>query len=476
MKKYYTDIIILLPLLLLTFLVRTYRLQTPLADWHSWRQADTAAVARNFVKEKFNILYPQSDSFLAFNSQGLENPNRWFINEFPFYNAVVALIYKQFGINHIYGRLVSIFFATLGAMFLYLLTNKLFNRKVAILAGLYYALNPYNIYYGRVVMPDPTFVSLSIISLYLTVKWVETKKVGRAIAFASTFALAMLVKPYAIFMLIPILYWLYANWGKKVYRDPKIYSYLIASFIPLLLWRLHLHSHPEGTFASAWLMNGDGIRFTGAFFRWMVFERLNRIIFATGGFVLLIIGVLRSHLTKNGKLMLAWFLSVIAYFTVFAKGNVTHDYYQLPVMPVGAILVALGFFEVVNWAKGKWEKRFNIVAATFLFVLSLAFGWYEIRGYFNINNQAIVEAGQKADEILPQDAIVITPYQGDPAFLYQTNRYGWPDSGDINDKIKKGADYYITTSRDHNYNSLIKTFPILYENDNFSIIDLTKTK
>ncbi|MFH1280289.1 MAG: dolichyl-phosphate-mannose--protein mannosyltransferase, partial [Candidatus Beckwithbacteria bacterium] len=53
---------VLLPILifLITFVPRLYRLNNPVADWHSWRQADTAAVARNFVKSDFNLLFPQS--------------------------------------------------------------------------------------------------------------------------------------------------------------------------------------------------------------------------------------------------------------------------------------------------------------------------------------------------------------------------------------------------------------------------------
>ena len=100
----------LIPLLLvvLTFTVRLYKIDNPVADWHSWRQADTAAVARNFVKADFNLLFPQSDSFLALNEYGLENPNRWFINEFPFYNAIVAVVYQNFGINVMFARLVSV--------------------------------------------------------------------------------------------------------------------------------------------------------------------------------------------------------------------------------------------------------------------------------------------------------------------------------------------------------------------------------
>ena len=44
----------------------------------------------------------------------------------------------------------------------------------------------------------------------------------------------------------------------------------------------------------------DNIRFTGAFFRWLIFERLNRIIFATGGFVLFILGIPAALKNKAG--------------------------------------------------------------------------------------------------------------------------------------------------------------------------------
>lgn len=44
------------------FLVRTYKIENPIADWHSWRQADTASVTRNFIKDGFNPFFPQYDA------------------------------------------------------------------------------------------------------------------------------------------------------------------------------------------------------------------------------------------------------------------------------------------------------------------------------------------------------------------------------------------------------------------------------
>lgn len=454
--------------------VRTYRLNTPLADWHSWRQADTAAVARNFIQEKFNLLYPQSDSLWSLSTGQLPNPHRYFMNEFPLYNASVALIYKYVGINHVYGRLVSIAVSLLGALYLFLLVQRLLGYPSAIISLLYYSLLPFNIYYNRVFMPDPTFVALSIITLYYTVSWTASRKVSTGILMMITFSLASLVKPYAVFMAIPMIYWVIRNRGLEIFRHINTYLLALGAILPLVLWRYHLSLHPEGSFATGWLLNAGNIRFTGAFFRWLIFDRLNRLIFATGGFVLFIVGLFTAHLKKNTSLFFVWTLTIFLYFTIFAKGNVNHDYYQLPIVAPGVVLAVIGAQTLLNMAKTKLSRVFNLMLISSLFILSLAFGWFEVRGYFNINNPSIVAAGQAVDQLLPEDAVVIAPYQGDPAFLYQTNRNGWPVGGNIDERMANGANFYVTTSRDAEYQELKNKYTLIHETDQYSIIQLQK--
>lgn len=436
----------------LTFIPRLYKINNPVADWHSWRQADTAAVARNFVKDGFNLLYPQSDSFLALNEQGLPNPNRYFINEFPLYNAVVAVVYKIWGVNEAYARLVSVFFASLGSAALYLISLKLFGQKIALAAALFYAFNPYNIYYGRVIMPDPIFVSLGLVAFYLFLlkPW--------NLWSAAVFALSLLVKPYAIFMLPVLVY--YGRYDLK-----KSWLWLLLAMMPFMLWRWHFNNHPEGSFASTWLLNGSNIRFSGAWFRWLIFDRMNRLIFATGGFVLLILGIISSYQDKKRLGIFIWLMSIAAYMTIFAMGNVTHDYYQLPVVPVGAILVAFGFWDLV--------KTRNLLAALSLLLISLAFGWYEVRGYFNINRPEIVAAGKAVDQLTPKDAQVIAAYNSDPAFLYQTNRHGWPDGVNLEDKVRQGATHYVSVNFDNVSEFLETKCRTLAKTEQYILIELT---
>jgi len=100
--------IILSLIFCLAFYLRTYKIDNPIADWHSWRQADTAAITRNFVKEGFTPLFPKFDALVALNTYKDKNVNRYFFAEFPLYNIITYPIYKYFGVNTIYHRLVSI--------------------------------------------------------------------------------------------------------------------------------------------------------------------------------------------------------------------------------------------------------------------------------------------------------------------------------------------------------------------------------
>ena len=114
--------ILLIAILVLSFAVRFYRFDNPIADWHSWRQAETSMVARNFAKNGFDLLHPQMDNISNVQS-GMDNPKGYFFVEFPLYNAAQAGLFKLFGVLTLeeWGRLVTIIASTLGAFFLYLI-------------------------------------------------------------------------------------------------------------------------------------------------------------------------------------------------------------------------------------------------------------------------------------------------------------------------------------------------------------------
>ena len=80
-------------LLALGFLVRLYKIDNPIADWHSWRQADTSAVTRNFIKYGVDIFYPRYDDFTDVSGRGLWNPEGYRFVEFPIFNLIHYSLY-----------------------------------------------------------------------------------------------------------------------------------------------------------------------------------------------------------------------------------------------------------------------------------------------------------------------------------------------------------------------------------------------
>ncbi len=470
------QLIFLTLIFLLALGLRLYKIDNPIADWHSWRQADTASISRNFIKEGFTPLYPKFDSLHALNSYGEKNVKRYFLAEFPLYNIIAHPLYLLFGVKESLLRLVSAFFSSASAIVLFFLVKKYSPRLTAYLSALFWVIIPFNIYYGRVTMPDPLHVFLSILALLLTTIWLEKKTFFSSVLAGIALALAILTKPYGIILGLPITFLLLISWGRESKKNwLQVLTFSLLSLIPYLLWKWHINRYPEGQFGTDWLFNSTNIRFTGAFFRWIIFERLNKLILGAGGFVLFFIGLICPKEKKEWFFYLSWLAALIIFICIIATGNVTHDYYQLPLVPILAILAARGTEFILKIGQGFWRKILNGGVALSLIAMMLTFGWFEIRGFYQINNPAIVEAGKFVDQTLPQNARVIAPYNWDPAFLYQTNRIGWPEITDsIEEMIKKGANYYISVNYDKKTKEIMGQYNIIEENETFVVVKLTK--
>src|SRR5437868_11096253 len=89
------QIILLTLILLIGFTARLYRFNNPIADWHSWRQVDTSAVSRNFVKYGFDVLHPRYDDISNIQT-GYDNPQGYRFVEFPFFNIFYSAFYIIF--------------------------------------------------------------------------------------------------------------------------------------------------------------------------------------------------------------------------------------------------------------------------------------------------------------------------------------------------------------------------------------------
>ena len=169
------SLVFLFFILLGALYVRLWRFDWPVADWHSWRQVDTSAVSRNFVQNGFDVLRPRFPD-LSKGVSLIDNPQGYRFVEFPIYNVAQAGLFKMFGRFTLeeWGRLVTIFSSLVSIIFLYLLVKKYAGWRTGLIAGFFFAFIPYNIYYGRTILPDQSMVAALLAGTYFFSNWIES--------------------------------------------------------------------------------------------------------------------------------------------------------------------------------------------------------------------------------------------------------------------------------------------------------------
>ncbi|HXO17201.1 MAG TPA: glycosyltransferase family 39 protein, partial [Candidatus Dormibacteraeota bacterium] len=191
----------LLAVLLLALALRLHGIHNPLLDHPGWRQGDTASIARNFARIRFDIIYPQT----SYNGP----PPNYVELELQIVPFLAASLYKLFGIHEIFGRLITLAFSLATVVSLAYFGRWIFESAAAgLIAAFLYAVFPGSVYYGRTFMPDSAMVFFLTIALYATARYLvaERRLSPRGLAGTTALlALAYLAKPVAAIAVVPVL-------------------------------------------------------------------------------------------------------------------------------------------------------------------------------------------------------------------------------------------------------------------------------
>jgi 4-amino-4-deoxy-L-arabinose transferase-like glycosyltransferase len=428
--------------------------------------------------------------------------------EFPIYNVIHAYISNNYSLPfvkanqfEVWGRLLSIFCSLITTIYLFFLGKKWIGAYGGVFASAFYALLPFNIYFTRVILPEPMTAMFATIALYYFSKFIDTEKNSHLFVSAIAFSLAMLLKPYIAFYGIPMLYLAIKKYGiSGIFKNYKLLIAFDLILIPFFAWRGWINQHPEGIPFYKWAFNGDNIRFRPAFWNWIFGERLGRLILGTWGLIPFALGLLSTPQVKNDHKKeeprnwkaafvslfdntkdYRWFLHFAAlggflYLSVVATANVRHDYYQAILIPIIALIFANGaVFMIKNTVFPTWISRFLLMLSIGVMCIVSAL---QVREFYKINHPEIIAAGEAVSRLTPKDALVIAPYNGDSAFLYQTKRFGWPFvDRPIRELIQDGADYWVSVNYgDPQTIEVMKEYYIVEQTPQYIIIDLHKTK
>ena len=155
---------------------------------------------------------------------------------------------------------------------------------------------------------------------------------------------------------------------------------------------------------------------------------------------------------------------------IIAGGNIQHDYYQILIIPSLAIIIGQGFYYLLNYFT--LPKPLAILVFIFLTIFSIYFSWNRVKTYYVINNWSIIKAGEYANKNLPKESVIIAPYNGDTAFLFQTHRSGYPTEVYNLETIKSLNSqpiYFVSINNDQYRQFLAKQSTLVYSEADFNI-------
>ncbi len=474
-------------ILVISLLVRLYHITFPVAGFQAWRQADTAAVARNFYENGFHLLHPQID--WGGNTSGYVEM------EFPIYSFVVALLYKAFFPSDMWGRLLSVLFSLLTIYGLYLLTRKLLGESVGLWAAGIYAILPLNIFYTRAFMPESAMLMCSVWGIYHFSEWLDRRRMTNWLLSVVFISLAALLKIPALYLGLPLLFLSWTVFQKRVFLQWRIWLFVLVVFTSVGLWYYHSYQ----------LYKSSGLTF-GIWFigtnKWGMVEPLltlkwyNDILFKSiaerhltyAGFIPFVIGLFIPRQSLKEHLFDWWLIALVVYFFIVTTGNQIHEYYQLPFILPAVVYVAKTFDRYLSLQAfpHHWRQR-----RTFTTVLLLCLCGIPILSFLRVStfmkgerlDGSLFQLAQSVQTSTRRSDLVIAVDNGDPVVLYRVDRKGWHSlacgltSASIEDEARLGAQYVVGQKElfasggcEAIMDSLMEHFPVVTNTDSYFIL------
>lgn len=401
-------------ILLLALATRLYSVNAPLTDGGQERQTQVAMIARNLYRDNLNVLYPRIDIFA---------PEPGYVTlEFPLQSALMAIVYYVVGVQDIVGRLVTIAFSIMSIAFMYWLAKFFLPERGALLATAIYALTPMSIYFGRAVFPEALLLFFSLGALYFLLRWSEGLKTRYYVLSLVFVAMAFLVKaPPGLVMLLPLSAVWWVRWHRTLIRRVDFYLYVVLSTLPIALWILWSNHIGPPTGWNVYQLSVIGrLRilegwFAPWFYTWL-FKSLVFVALTPLVVLLDIVGLLETRRHRLAPIVYAWVAAMIIFVFATPGAQASHWNYQVPLIPIGALLAGFGVYGLVNSQRALtiWQalNQHRVVALGIGAIVVLGYGVIYaavVWDAYDINKRVPValEVGQIVQKEIPNEGFVL---------------------------------------------------------------------
>ena len=410
--------------LTLGLMARVATTRLPLFDFHSWRQADTAAIARNFLEERFNPLYPQVD-FRGARAEGYVETG------LELHAFIVAALANIVGFSPELGRLVNALLFPLAAVLLFRFAATRYGEPAGLIAIFIYSLGlPLTVFVDRAFMNEAILTLLSIACLWSAQLYCLRLRPTHLAVLALASASIAMVKPTYLIVAAPVVGLFVERFGMKAFLHPALWLAGVVTVSSGALWFWHAHQLYEITGISF----GFGNKLLGpsalnwADYPYILLRRLAKDILGPVGLLFGVLGLIAA--ARAGKLAeLCGVVAFVAYLIVVAAGNFHHNYYQLPIVPVGTVTASVGVVTAVRTLtrRHEWTRSRTIAAyAVVLWIAAMstfgrsvsAHNWYEL-------NTARLRLCEDLKPLIRTTERVAFVHDPNPDVLFCLDRKGW---------------------------------------------------
>ena len=435
-------IFLLLLIFLVAFAIRLYDFDDLPLDFHPTRQLFSMIKARG-------LYYAMSPELPAWQreiaqQQLMDSP----MIEPPVLEYLVAMSYKIFGENLVIPRVYSSVFWLVGGFFLFMLASKLTNPIGALFALLFYLFLPYGVFASRSFQPDPLMVMLIIMAVWAMWNWRETSAVKWAVTAGVFTGVAIFVKNVAVFPLLGAALGIVFERGLRAsLKDRQTWMVAVLSVMPVTAYTLY------GIFVAGFLGQQFIFRFfpemwtTLAFYlRWK--GQLDAV-FGFGVVVIAVIGLFVARGRASAFLFGLWG-GYLVYGMTFAYHITTHDYYQLPLIPI----VAFSLAPVAETLSAKIlelrNRRFvRLVLGLLVFMVVALQLWTVrvelVREDFRPDLLYWTEIGDVLGHSTTPVVTIAQDYGGRLAYWGWQPAISWYTDGDLNVRAAAGRDIDLKT-------------------------------
>ena len=363
---------------------------------------------------------------------------------------IVAFTYRFTGEYFWIARIYSSLFWIIGGIFLFLLVRDLISTDGAVIAAAYYLFFPYAVIASRSFQPDP-FMVMSIISFWWAFhRWTKRPSWLWTVIAGLLGGFAILIKFSAAFFVLGAALGL--GLGNFPVRDlVRRLQVWIMALLGILPAAAYLY---DGLVLNGFLRQ----QFGGRFFPSLLLSPINYInwevkaAMAAGG-VAIMLGLLGFFFVreKGARFFLVglWGMYIL-YGLYFDYHIATHDYYQLPFIPIVAVSLA----PTTDWFFARLAELSARRGLRIASIIFLAFGLFSV--LWDMRNTL------KSVDYRPQAAMwaeIGDTLGHGPGVVALTQDYGqrlnywgwqnaeiWPNSGDIDYHELRGASFNSNTN------------------------------